>query len=234
MSDETLGSAPPAPGPEEAMPQADAPPAGQATTYTVTGATASAASVRLAFDAPLEVDRWRVIGNPIMAIPHVIVLYALGAVAGVLWLVNAIALIITGKMPTGLRSFIVLYQRYLWRVYTFYPFLRNSYPPFAFETTEEDPGSDPAATYSVTLTDEIGRWEPLYRWILVIPAAIVLILFGIVASVMTIIAFFQVLFTGKWSENFRAFLLRVMRQALYINSYLYLLVNDKPEISPPA
>jgi hypothetical protein len=174
-----------------------------------------------------------VIGNPIMAIPHVIVLYALGAVAGVLWLVNAIALIITGKMPNGLRSFIVLYQRYLWRVYTFVPFLRNSYPPFSFDTAEEDPGDDPAAGYSVTLTEEIGRWEPLYRWVFCIIPGIVLFFFGIVAYVMTIIAFFQVLFTGKWSESFRAFLLRTMRQAMYINSYLFLLVSDRPETTPP-
>jgi hypothetical protein len=233
MSDETLGSAPPAPAPEEPVPQADAAPSGAATTYTVSGATASSQSVRLSFDAPYEVDRWRVIGNPIMAIPHIVVLYVLGAVAGVLWLVNAIALIITGKMPNGLRGFIVLYQRYAWRVYTFVPWLRDQYPPFAFDTDEEDPGTDPPATYSVTLTNEIGRWEPLYRWVFCIIPAIVLAVFGIVAYVMLIISFFQVLFTGKWNESFRKFVLRVMRQGLYIGAYLYLLVNDKPEMAPP-
>ena len=37
--------------------------------------------VTVGFDAPFEVARWRVIGNYILAIPHLIVLYVLLIVA---------------------------------------------------------------------------------------------------------------------------------------------------------
>jgi hypothetical protein len=45
-----------------------------------------ASAIQLDLDAPLKVARWRVIGNPIMAIPHIIVLYVLNLVHGIITL----------------------------------------------------------------------------------------------------------------------------------------------------
>ncbi len=196
--------------------------------------SATSGQLELGFDAPLEVQRWRVIGNPIMAIPHYVVLYVLSAVAGVLWFVSAIMILISGKYSEGIAKFQVMVQRYTWRVWTFAPFLREPYPPFTFGQTYEDPGDDPSARYSIVPTLEIPRWEPLYRWILAIPAAIVLFFFAIGAYIFMIIGFFQVLFTGAWSQSGRDFVLRVNRQGMRLSAYIYFLTNTKPETVPPA
>src|ERR1700684_958928 len=62
--------------------------------------------VTAGLDAPLEIARWRVIGNYIMAIPHLIFLYVLQLVAEVLTLVGWFAIIFTGKLPAGIGTFI--------------------------------------------------------------------------------------------------------------------------------
>ena len=50
-----------------------------------------------------------------------------------------------------------------------------------------------------------------FRWLMVIPSAIVLVFVGIAASVAVFIAWFAVLFTGQWPEGLRTFVLGYLR-----------------------
>lgn len=52
-----------------------------------------------AFDPPERVANWRPIGNPIMAIPHYVVLYVLQIVSGVVAIISWFAIVFTGNMP---------------------------------------------------------------------------------------------------------------------------------------
>ena len=70
-----------------------------------------------------------------------------------------------------------------------------------------------------------------FRLILVIPQLIVLAVLGIAAFVVWVIAFFAVLFTGRWPEGMRTFLVGVMRWYTRVEAYLGLLTDTYPPFS---
>src|SRR5215204_6311063 len=104
----------------------------------------SAASYPLSFtlEAPAEMARWRPFVHWLLVIPHFLVLYVLEMVAGVCAFIAWFAILFTGKMPEGLAGLIAMFVRYQTRATTYALYLREPYPPFAFETTDPDPGDD--------------------------------------------------------------------------------------------
>ena len=115
--------------------------------------------VTAGLDAPLEVARWRVIGNYILAIPHLIVLYVLQIVANVMVFVAWIVILFTGDMPPGIGTFIAGVHRYQWRVLTYLLFLREPYPAFGVPSGYAEPGGDPGlvADYPTAALQPRGR-----------------------------------------------------------------------------
>jgi uncharacterized protein DUF4389 len=106
----------------------------------------------------------------------------------------------------------------------------ESYPPFSFTMTPQDDGIDPA-WLSVDYPRELNRWAPLYKWLLAIPHYIVLILLWIGASAVIIISFFAVLFTGKWPEGLRRYVVGVARWGLRVSAYVAFLRDEYPPFS---
>lgn len=187
--------------------------------------------IDVGFDGPLEVNRWKPLYNWIIAIPHLILVYIFEIGAAVMSIVAFFQLLFTGRIPEGTQNFIVKVMRYQWRVVSFAGFMREDSPkPYGLVGTDIDPRDDPA-WLSVPYDGNLNRWAVLYKWILAIPATIVVFFYGIGAAVFWIIAFFQVLFTGTWSQSQRDFIVRVMRQSTRINAYI-LLSDEKPPITP--
>ena len=83
------------------------------------------------------------------------------------------------------------------------------------------------STSGPELTDR-NRVTVGFRLILVIPHVIVLVLLGIAAAVVVLIAFFAVLFTGRWPEGLREFVLNVQRWYLRVQTYFLLLTDEYP------
>ena len=54
--------------------------------------------------------------------------------------------------------------------------------------------------------DQVARWRPLVHWLLAIPQVIVLYASGFVQSVVWVIAFFAILFTGAMPESLFGFM----------------------------
>jgi len=137
--------------------------------------------------------------------------------------------VFTGKLPDGLANVQVMYQRYQLRTYTFAGFMREEYPPFGFDTRAGDPGGDPRVRVDVQpqLTDR-NRLTAFFRIILVIPHVIVLAVLFIASFVVTVIAFFAVLFTGRWPVGMRDFVLNVWRWGLRVEAYFLLLTDTYP------
>jgi Domain of unknown function (DUF4389) len=128
-----------------------------------------------------------------------------------------------------LANFQAMYLRYSLRTATYFGFLREEYPPFSFATTPADPGDDPRV--GVDLVPELegrNRLTVAFRLILAIPQLIVLALLGIALFVVGVIAFFAVLFTGRWPGGLRDFALGVGRWWLRVNAYLVLLTDEYP------
>ena len=183
----------------------------------------------LTFDPPEKVANWRPLVNWLLAIPHYIVLYALQIMSRAVGVISWFAIVFTGKLPEGLANVQVMYMRYNLRTYTFAGFMREEYPPFGFATSASDPGDDPRVRVDIRpqLTDR-NRATAFFRIILVIPHFVVLAALFIASFVVTVIAFFAVLFTGRWPAGMRDFVVNVWRWGLRVNTYFLLLTDEYP------
>ncbi len=181
--------------------------------------------VDLQLDRGYEVQNWRPLVNWLLVIPQWIVLYILEIVAFVLWFISFFTVLFTRKNPfVGVQTMIL---RYTWRVYSFAGFMRNEYPPFDFASAPGQEVADPAV---LTIEDpgEMNRWLPLVKWLLLIPHFIVLSILSIAVFVVLIIAFFAVLFTGRWPEGLRTFVVGYFRWTMRVYAYLYFLTDAYP------
>jgi hypothetical protein len=70
-----------------------------------------------------------------------------------------------------------------------------------------------------------------FRLILLIPQFIVLAVLTVVAVVVGLIAAFAVLFTGRWPEGLRSFVVGVFRWGLRVEAYGVLLNDQYPPFS---
>ncbi len=184
-------------------------------------------SVRLDFQHGYEVDRWRVIGNMFLAIPHFVVMYLLQIVRNALTFVAFLTILFTKQIPEGIFNFIMMTNRYQWRVETYVLFMRNEYPKFEFDTAATDSRTDPAFL-EIDRQDEYGRWKPLYKWFLAIPHYVVLFFLFIGAFFVMLGAFFAVLFTGTWPEGLRDYIIKLSRYGTRVAAYVGLLRDEYP------
>jgi|tagenome__1003787_1003787.scaffolds.fasta_scaffold20849642_3 hypothetical protein len=175
-----------------------------------------------------DVANWRPLVNWLLAIPHWIVLYVLGIAAFVLWVVSIFVVLFTERNP--FLGFQTMYLRYYWRVTSFAAFMRNEYPPFDFATDPALVVRD-AAVVDVDDPGEMNRWLPLVKWLLAFPHYVVLWLLGIAAFVVIVIAFFAVLFTGRWPEGMRDFVVGYFRWYTRVHAYVFLLTDAYPPFS---
>ena len=89
---------------------------------------------------------------------------------------------------------------------------------------------------------ELNRWLPLVKWFLAIPHYIVLFFLDIAAFFVVIIAWFAVLFTGRYPRGMFEFVEGVIRWQNRVVGYALILVTDayppfslgQAEASPPA
>ena len=73
----------------------------------------------------------------------------------------------------------------------------------------------------------LNRWLPLVKWLLAVPHYILLVFLSIAAVVAVIIAWFAILFTGRYPRGLFDFVLGVLRWGNRVNAYAFLLVTDQ-------
>jgi hypothetical protein len=74
---------------------------------------------------------------------------------------------------------------------------------------------------------ELNRWLPLVKWLLAIPRYILLVFLWIAAVVPVIIAWFAILFTGRYPRGLFDFVLGVFRWTNRVVGYAGILVTDE-------
>jgi len=74
---------------------------------------------------------------------------------------------------------------------------------------------------------DLNRWLPLVKWLLAIPHYIVLIVLGLAALVVVVIAWFAILITGHYPRALFDFVVGVGRWSLRVGAYAFLLVTDR-------
>lgn len=191
----------------------------------------------LELSAPNEVARWRPLVHWLLAIPQLIIANVLSNVASVLTLISWFIILFTGKLPAGIADFQCMVLRYELRTYTYALWLREPYPPFEFDVTATDPGTDPVAVHLEPRLADRNRLTVALRIIWIIPIAVFAIVIVIAMWFAMVAAFFVVLFTGRWPNGLRGFVVGAGRLWLRVNAYGRLLVDVYPPFSlegPPA
>ena len=85
--------------------------------------------------------------------------------------------------------------------------------------------------YDVEYPEELSRWLPLIKWLLVIPHIIILSLLGIASSVIGYIAFFAILFTKRYPQGLFDFVVNVNRWNANVMAYIILFRDEYPPFS---
>jgi hypothetical protein len=89
------------------------------------------------------------------------------------------------------------------------------------------------ANVTVDFPERLSRWQvivkALFGWIYVgIPHGIILVFYGIAVSVITFVAFWVILFTGKYPRGLYDFVVGYMRWTERVNAYLSLMRDEYP------
>ena len=82
-------------------------------------------------DPPEQLNRWLPLVKWFLAIPHFVVLVFLYIGAFFVALAAFVAVLITGRYPESLRSYLVSVPRWTLRVQAYVGFLTDRYPPFS-------------------------------------------------------------------------------------------------------
>jgi hypothetical protein len=74
---------------------------------------------------------------------------------------------------------------------------------------------------------DLNRWLPIVKWLLAIPHYIVLAFLAVGALFAWIVAWFAILFTGRYPRGIFDYIVGVGRWGLRVNAYAFLLVTDR-------
>jgi Domain of unknown function (DUF4389) len=72
----------------------------------------------------------------------------------------------------------------------------------------------------------LNRWLPLVKWLLAVPHYVLLVFLWLAAFVAVVIAWFAILFTGRYPRGLFDFVLGVFRWTNRVIGYAFILVTD--------
>jgi hypothetical protein len=125
---------------------------------------------------PDEPGRWLWLVKWLLLVPHYIVLAVLWVAFVALTFVAYVAVLVTGRYPSGIHEFNVGVLRWTWRVgyYGYGALGTDRYPPFTLDDVPDYP-----ARLTVDRPERLPRWLPLVAWLLAVPhLAVVALLTG--------------------------------------------------------
>lgn len=142
------------------------------------------------------------------------------ATGGLVFIPTVLMLLFLQKYPRWWFDWNLALTKFGTRVWAYLALLRDEYP-----------STDDERLYHIEIPypkaeEELHRWLPLVKWLLAIPHYIVLLLLAIAALVAVIIAWFAILFTGRYPKALFDFVEGVFRWALRVVAYAFLLATD--------
>jgi hypothetical protein len=143
------------------------------------------------------------------------------AAAGLVFLPLVLMLLFRQKYPRWWFDWNVALIKFSTRVTAYIDLLTDEYP-----STDEDQVVHIEIPYPDAKQD-LNRWKPLVKWLLAFPHYIVLIFLGIAAIVSIVIAWFAILFTGRYPKGLFDFVVGVSRWSLRVVAYAFLLTTDR-------
>ena len=188
---------------------------------TPTGETAY--PVQFSVDYPdRDLNRLTTAFRLFMAIPILIVVASLGGEHGALLFIPPLLLILfRQKYPRWWFDWNLELLRFENRIGAYLALLDDRYP-----STDEHQSVRLEFPYPDAERD-LNRWLPLVKWFLAIPHYVVLVFLWLAALVSIILAWFAILFTGRYPRGLFDFVVGVGRWTNRVAAYAFVLVTDR-------
>jgi hypothetical protein len=196
---------------------------------------------RLDIDYPEKLDRVSTLLRVLYAIPIVVLLSLLtatgnetvvtetgeqvttsgGGIAGGLFVATMLMILFRMKYPRWWFDFARELTRFSARVGSYMLLLTDRYP-----STDEAQAVHLDIDYPDVERD-LNRWLPLVKWFLAIPHYLLLVFLSLGVLLVSVIAWFAILFTGRYPKGLFDFTVGVGRWALRVDAYAFLLTTDR-------
>jgi uncharacterized protein DUF4389 len=192
---------------------------------------------RLEIDYPESLDRFTTLLRIFWIIPILIVASLIGGGVGSYGTDNFVIVFASGggvlfggplvmilfrqKYPSWWFDWNLELTRFTTRVGAYGSLLTDKYP-----STDEAQSVHLDLDYP-NVEEDLNRWLPLVKWLLLIPHYLLLLVLGIVAFFAIVIAWFAILFTGRYPRGIFDFVVGVTRYGLRVQAYGLLLITDR-------
>lgn len=149
-------------------------------------------------------------GGLYIALPHLFVLFFVGIWAKILWIVNTFQILLTGTYPKKGFDYQLNVSRWLARVHLSIYNLSDGYPAFGLQ------GDNGNLTLEMTYYEHPDRLKTLLRFLfgtiyILAPHFFILYFRFLICGILYFIAFFAVLFTGKYPDGLFDFQVGTLR-----------------------
>jgi hypothetical protein len=144
-----------------------------------------------------------------------------GGAGGLLFAGPLLMLLFRHKYPRWWFDWNLQLQNFGVRVAAYLALMDDRYP-----STDEQQSVRLAYPYPDAAV-ELNRWLPLVKWFLAIPHYIVLIFLDIAAFFVVIVAWFAILFTGRYPRSLFTFVEGVIRWHNRVLGYAFVLITDR-------
>ena len=183
--------------------------------------------VRLVVTDDLRRNRLTVFFRLILAIPHLVWYVLWSVVAAFAILVNWVATLINGSSPEGLHRFLAAWVRYSTHLTAYLYLVADPFPGFGgrlgtYPVDLEIDGSEPQ-----------NRWKTGFRFILAIPALILMSVLQYVIQIIGFLGWFVCLALGRMPQGMRDLSAYCLRFQAQTYAYAAVLTDRYPSLSAP-
>jgi len=197
-------------------------------------------AARLEIDYPEKLDRFTTFFRLLWIIPIGIILAVLtatgtetvveageqvertgGGIGAGLFFATMLMIVFRQRYPRWWFDFARELTRFGARVSAYFFLLTDTYP-----STVEEQSVHLEIDYP-DVEQDLNRWLPLVKWLLAIPHYIVLAVLAVIGLVVWVIAWFAILFTGRYPRALFDYMVGVGRWGLRVSAYMSLLVTDE-------
>ena len=138
-----------------------------------------------------------------------------------LLLPTALTLLFARKYPRWWFDWNLAFVKFATRVGAYLALLRDEYP-----STDDDQAVHITIAYP-NAAEDLNRWLPLVKWLLAVPHYVVLAVLVLASFCSVIAAWFAILVGRRYPRSLFNFQVGVMRWALRVSAYAFLLTTDR-------
>ena len=175
---------------------------------------------------PERVSRLLIFVKTLLALPQLIILNILMRIIVFVAIpIGFVAILFIGRFPLGLWNFALGIFRWQANVDAYILLQRDEYPPFSFERNSYP------ILFDMEYPPRQSRLLIFVKWFLVIPSAFAWFVLRFISWFVLVIAWFAILFTGRFPRGMFDFITGVSRWGYRLKLYFFLMTDKYPPFS---